>query len=103
MKEHLDLRGASGAIYRFQLIREDTKVPAEGGNYVYVRMTDESFDLIFCGVSDTLHDARQHWSVASKEHGANALFVRRNITRSQREREHNDIVAEGKPAMESPV
>ncbi len=99
MKEHLDLRGESGAVYRFQLIRDDAKVPAEGGNFVYVRQTGDEWTVVYAGVSDTLHDSRQQWAKASSEHGANAIFVRRNITRSQREREHNDIVAECRPVM----
>jgi hypothetical protein len=99
VKEHLDLRGVSGAVYRFQLIGDDSKVPAEGGNYVYARIVDNAFSLVYCGVTDTLHDAKQNWSKAADEYGANALFVRRNITRSQREREHIDIVAETPPLM----
>lgn len=99
MKELLDLKGASGSVYRFHLIRDDGKVPAEGGNYVYVRRTDEDASVIFCGVSDTLHDSKEHWGRASGEFGATAIYVRRNITRSQREREHDDIVAHYQPVM----
>ncbi len=103
MKDLLDLTGGSGAVYRFQLIRDEAKVPAEGGNYVYVRRSDDAVSVIFCGVSDTLHDSRAHWGRAVGEYGANAIYVRRNITRSQREREHDDIIAATSPPMQSAV
>ncbi len=103
MKDLLDLKGISGAVYRFQLIRDEAKIPAEGGNYVYVRRSDDAVSVVYCGVSDTLHDSRAHWSRAVGEFGANAIYVRRNITRSQREREHDDIVAAAKPSMQGSV
>lgn len=60
---------------------------------------DTDAEVIFCGVSDTLHDSLEHWDRASAQFGATAIYVRRNITRSLREREHQDIVAHHQPPM----
>ena len=90
LKNHIDLIGRSGAAYRFRLAPDPTALPAEGGNFVYVRGHDP-VEVVYSAAADTLHDASRRWEEARLEHGAEAIYVRLNITRALREREHNDV------------
>ena len=92
MKPYLDLIGQSGAAYRFRLAPDITALPGEGGNFVYVK-GGASIEVIFCGVADTLHDAAKRWGEAATYHQAEAIYVRLNIIRVRRERDHHDLIS----------
>jgi hypothetical protein len=89
--EHLELQGASGARYRFRRVKDPAALPAEGGNFVYVKFTEAHPLVIACGVGETLHQARDLWPRAVEQFGAEAIFVRLNIARKHRVDEHDDI------------
>jgi len=90
--DHLELQGASGARYRFRRVKDPGALPAEGGNFVYVKYTDDHPKVIGCGAGETLHQARDLWSRAVEQHGAEAIYIRLNIARKQRLSEHQDII-----------
>ena len=94
--ELLELQGASGARYRFRRVKDPTALPAEGGNFVYVKHLEEGAALIASGAAESLHQARTYWSKAVERHGADSIYVRLNIASKQRLFEHGDI-AEAHP------
>ncbi len=94
--ELLELQGASGARYRFRRVKDPAALPAEGGNFVYVRHLDEGAQLIASGAAESLHQAKTFWSKAVERHGADSIYVRLNIASKQRLFEHGDI-AEAHP------
>lgn len=93
-RDQLEFPGASGKRYRFRRIADPTSLPAEGGNYVYVRHTDAAPVVIACGASESLHQAKDLWPLAVERHGADSIFVRLNITRRDRLQEYEDIAAQ---------
>jgi hypothetical protein len=94
MRDLIDLRGASGTVYRFALCREGRPLSPMGGNFVYVRAAGDSYELIHIGeVQNLLKDARGRWNQAVEAHGATDLFTRLNITERVRQHEHSDIMA----------
>lgn len=100
-QSHFELEGASGQRYRFRRVKDPSALPAEGGNFVYVRHTDEGPIVIGCGASECLHQAADLWKEAVERHGADSIFVRLNIARRQRLLEHEDISAVHSPPMQS--
>jgi hypothetical protein len=99
VKEHLDLEGASGAIYRFRLIADPDQLPVAGGNFVFVRWSGEGPQVSFCGAVNSLVMATRFWGEAARVHGAQGLYIRLNVARASREREHADFVKKLKPPM----
>jgi hypothetical protein len=100
MQEFIDLKGASGAVYRFALVREGRLLSPMGGNYIYARARGEGYELVHVGeVQNLLKDARARWSQAVDAHGATDLYTRLNITERVRQQEHADILA----AMTTPM
>jgi hypothetical protein len=94
--ELLELQGASGARYRFRRVKDPSALPAEGGNFVYVKHLDEGAALIASGAAESLHQALINWTAAVEHHGADSIYVRLNIASKQRLFEHSDI-AEAHP------
>ena len=104
MRDMIDLKGASGAVYRFNLFRDGRPLSPMGGNYVYVRDAGEGYEVIHVGEGQNLlTDARAAWASAVAEHGAQHLFTRLNITERVRQHEHADIVAAARPPMNPPA
>ncbi len=100
MKDMIDLKGASGAVYRFNLFRDGRPLSPMGGNYVYVREAGEGYEIVHVGEGQNLlTDARVLWAQAVRDHGAAHLFTRLNITERVRRHEHQDIVAAVQPPM----
>jgi hypothetical protein len=100
MSEFIDLAGASGALYRFHRIPDAEELPAIAGNFVYVRGAQGSLSVVCAGTGESLSVARKRWSEAVQDHGAEALYVRRNVSRKSRQTEHQDIVAQSHPPMD---
>jgi len=86
-------------MYRFRLVTDLDALPAEGGNFAYVRGSGSATEIIYCGVADTLHEAVKRWDEAKAQHHAEAVYVRLNITRALREREHVDLLSKLEPLL----
>ena len=100
MNSQIDLRGASGAVYRY---REDNPVrPANsaGGVFVYVRQTPEEMEVLYAGQTDCLaREDFQEWPRAVAEYGATHLFTRLHVSSAARSQELGDILDALKPVM----
>ncbi len=98
MYSHLDLKGASGACYRFRPAAE-VKTPMSGG-YVYIRNGGDGCELIYASPADNLlTDTPSRWSEAVSAYGATDIFVRLNVSRSARTQEMEDIAEAHRPPM----
>jgi hypothetical protein len=95
----IDLAGASGATYRFERIDDLEQLPAIAGNFVYVQGEGRAATVICAGVDETLRRAGERLAEARLRHGAEGLYVRRNVSRRTRAQEHVDIVDHYRPVM----
>jgi hypothetical protein len=103
MRDILDVRGASGASYRFTRFRDGNPLSAMGGNFIYAREgTDGPVVLFAEEAQNLLTGARVHWERAVREHGADGLYTRLNISEGVRRREHADIIQANVLPMSEP-
>ena len=100
MQNFLDLKGASGAEYRFRLWPEGTPHLPIAGNCVFLKVAEEGFKVLFVGATNDLSKARADWSKVAKR-GATHVFTRLNVSRASRLAEHEDLVGGYKPALVS--
>jgi hypothetical protein len=100
MQDFIDLRGASGASYRFRLWPEGAAHLPVAGAYVFVRADSEGFTVLLIGTTNDLSQARAEWGKVAKR-GATHAFTRLNVARAIRTAEHGDLVAGYKPAFVS--
>lgn len=101
MKDFLDLKGASGAKYRFRVWPEGASHLPIAGNYIFLREAqDDDFKVILVGCTNDLSQARADW-VRLGRRGATHVFTRLNVARAVRVAEHEDLVAGYKPALVS--
>lgn len=100
MQDFIDLKGASGAEYRFRIWREGTPHLPIAGNYVFLRQEAEGFTVLLVGATNDLSQARAEWAKGAKR-GATDVFTRLNVARAVRTAEHQDLVAGYKPALVS--
>ncbi len=98
-KTLIDLTGASGAVYRFERVDDLEQLPAIAGNFVYVQGDGRAVIVICAGVDETLRRAGERLAEARQQHGAEGLYVRRNVSRRARAQEHADIVDHYRPVM----
>jgi hypothetical protein len=100
VKDYVDIHGASGAAYRFMLLREGRPLSPMGGNFLYARHTGERFEMLYAGeVQNLLKDARDRWHEAVERFQASELYTRLNISERVRKLEHADIVDGNLPPM----
>lgn len=99
MQALFDVRGASGATYRFRRVSDRGDRPATAGNFLYVRGASTKAVIVYAGECDSLTASLERWETARLLHGADELFVRLNVAVAVREAEHADIVAAHDPAM----
>ena len=93
MKDIIDVRGASGAVYRFTRFRDGNPLSAMGGNFIYAREANAQTHLLYAGeAQNLLTDARARWDQAVREHAAENLYTRLNISERTRQHEHADIL-----------
>jgi hypothetical protein len=102
MQAHFDVRGASGATYRFRRVGDRDDRPATAGNFLYVRGAATKAVIVYAGECDSLIASLECWETARLLHGADGLFVRLNVAVAVREAEQADIVAAYHPAMNRP-
>jgi hypothetical protein len=96
----VDIKGASGATYRFMRYREGRPLSPAGGNFIFGRYTGARFEMLFAGeVQNLMKDARARWGEAVERYQASDLFTRLNISERVRQLEHADIVKANDPPM----
>jgi hypothetical protein len=93
VKPFIDLVGASGAVYRFRAVQDARELPASAGNFVCVRADGASDQVVCCGTARSLARAAEAWRTAAENGQTPDLYIRLNVSRSQREAEHQDLVA----------
>lgn len=101
MREFVDLRGASGSLYRFRLWPEGGAHPPIAGNYIVLREDEGGVKVLLAGVTSDLSQAAFESRKALAKDPAGRLYTRLNVARAVRTAEHEDIVAEYKPATVS--
>ena len=100
MRDLIDVKGASGAVYRFSQFRDGRPLSPMGGNFLYVRETTDGHEIVHAGEGQNLlTDARKRWGEAVSAHGPLHLFTRLNISEHARQREQADIVGAVRPVM----
>lgn len=99
MQNFIDLRGASGADYRFRLWPEGASHPPMAGNYVFLKEGEAgAFTVLLVGVTNDLSSARREWSAVASR-GATHVFTRLNVARALRTTEHADLASGYKGAL----
>ena len=98
MKDFLDLKGASGATYRFRVWPEKAAHLPVAGNYVFLKETPDGFKVLLVGATNNLSLARTEWSKVTRL-GATHVFTRLNVARAMRTAEHEDLVAGYQPVL----
>lgn len=88
-----DIKGTSGASYRFRQCAGREALPHIGGNYAFVRQDPDGPVLVGHGMSEDLTHAVPEWDHAVKRDRATHLFTRLNVSRATRRAEHDDIAA----------
>jgi hypothetical protein len=100
MNTQIDLRGASGACYRFRLDNPARPANAAGGVFVFVREDEGALDVIYAGETDSLARADfGRWGEAVDRYGAVHLFTRLHVCSGRRGQELEDLVGALKPVM----
>jgi len=96
----LDVAGAQGGPYRFQMAGEGDRVSVMGGEYLYVKADARSWEIVFAAESNNLSaDAHRRWQEAVSQFGANRLYTRLNVAAAARDSELADILAQYQPPM----
>ena len=89
MNDYVDVRGVSGASYRFLRHKDGRPLSPGGGNYLYGRHTAGRFELIFAGeVQNLLKDSRTRWGEAVERFQTSDLYTRLNLAERVRQLEH---------------
>jgi hypothetical protein len=100
MNTQIDLRGASGAFYRFRLDNPARPANAAGGVFVFVREDEAELEVLYMGETDSLARAEfGRWAEAVDRYGAIHLFTRLHVCSAGRGQELEDLIGALKPAM----
>lgn len=100
MRDQIDCRLESGEHLRFSLFKEGRPLSPMGGNYLYVKDTEDGPRIIFAGQTDNLAlHAQERWGEAQSLFGLDGLYTRLNITTAVRRREHQDLLEALDPPM----
>ena len=100
MNTQFDLRGASGAIYRYRVDNPARPANAAGGIFVYVRQTEEAVEVLYAGETDSLARAEfEQWPRAVAEYGATHLLTRLHVSSVARGQELDDLIGGLQPVM----
>jgi hypothetical protein len=98
MQDFLDLKGASGALYRFRHWPEGASHVPIAGNYVVIQETATGFKVLTVGASMNLSLARPAHPGRGRRK-ATHVYTRLNVARAVRASEHEDLVAHYRPAQ----
>jgi len=75
-------------------------VPLCGAIFVYVKLDGDQPVIVYAGETDSLHrSVFETWDEAQSGYGATEIFARLNITGVVRRSEHDDLVAQHQPPM----
>jgi hypothetical protein len=96
VKLYIELKGASGAVYRYKLAEDADPRTTIAGNFVYI---DAKGAVLFAGETNNLIGATARWPEAQTRHGASALYTRLNVSGASRAEEHTDLVTALDPVM----
>jgi hypothetical protein len=100
MNDQIDLRGASGAIYRYRLDNPSRPANAAGGVFVYVRQAQHGPQVVYASHTDCLARADlERWQEAIADYGATHLYTRLHVSCAGRTQELEDLVAGLRPVM----
>jgi hypothetical protein len=100
MDRQIDLRGRSGALYRFREVEGTQVRTPTGGDFAYVAVRDDIPEVVYVGATPSLSaGAHERWGEAVSRHGATHLFVRLNVSSATRDRELQDLVEGLRPPM----
>jgi hypothetical protein len=100
MHDYVDVRGASGTTYRFMRLKDGRPLSPMGGNFIYVRYTGATMEMIYAAeAQNLLKDARDRWNEASERYQVTELFSRLNISERVRLLELADITEASHPPM----
>ena len=92
MREFVELRGASGAAYRFRAWPESDHHTPTAGNFAVLAFEGPEATIIGLGVCSDLSRAKQ-LAQATLADGQGHLFTRLNVSRAVRDAEHEDLAA----------
>ncbi|NBB16545.1 hypothetical protein GVN21_14375 [Caulobacter sp. SLTY] len=99
MNEYIELQGASGSALRFRLRSDAAPLPAMAGNFVCIKMSGDTPEVVACGATNSLMTAGVAWEAAVREHGAEALYIRLNVAGATRALELESLVKHHNPPM----
>lgn len=91
VREIIELRGASGATYRFRLWAKGGTHPTAGGHYAFVREKPSGFEVVAVASVEDLSVTRSLHEAAAVQQGATHLFTRLNVSWAARESEVQDM------------
>lgn len=97
MQDFIDLEGASGATYRFRRRLDGVSHLPTAGNFVIVQETASGLKVSAIGVALDLSQLRPPGPVRAGRRQTH-LFTRLNVARASRSAEHEDLVANYRPA-----
>ena len=92
MREFVELRGASGAAYRFRAWPESDHHTPTAGNFAVLAFEGPEVTIVGLGVCSDLSRAKQ-LAQATLADAPGQLFTRLNVSRAVRDAEHEDLVA----------
>ena len=93
MQDFVDLRGASGATYRFRLWPAGAPHQPMAGNYVCVQATGKDYAVLTVGECLDLSLARDQLPKRIRD-ATTHIYTRLNIARATRACEHEDLAAQ---------
>jgi len=100
VSQTIDLRGASGAVYRYREAEKDRMQTPMGGNFVYVKRAANEIEVLYAGEAANLAEGLwSDWQRAQQDFGATDAYLRLNVGRVVRHEELHDVVAALQPPM----
>lgn len=97
MNDFIDLKGASGASYRFRLWPEGAAHQPIAGNFALVKEDGDSFTIVGVGETLDLSQLRLELPKAATRNVTH-IYTRLNVARAIRVAEHEDLTASYKAA-----
>jgi len=100
VRDQIDCRVASGEYLRFILFKEGRPLSPMGGNYLYVKETEDGPRVVCAGLTDNLAlHAFERWAEALARFGVEGLYTRLNFAAAVRRREHLELLEKLDPPM----
>ena len=97
MDEVIEIEGASGRLYRF-IRGGSAPTPSDAGNFVF--MAEENPSTVVCsGTTADLSVAVKFWHGIPRHEAETLFYIRRNVTKTMRQVEHEDICLKHAPEM----